>query len=186
MIAYPYPTVDNEIISSAADMGNGVKKQTNAVKLSGKEKHKRDLHLNGLPVQLRMAYDVYKESSDYKTEGTITLFPKLGVDVFEKTSKSRMRFALAARAMGSTIAKCIRSHHLLVKKASPRTFDSYLEVCEKTDRFLDILNGNYKKGCTSIDSPNHPLLFELLDYVKWLKKRRNQSLLAKKQICVLR
>ena len=42
-----------------------------------------------------------------------------------------------------------------------------------------ILNGNYKKGCTNIDSPNHPLLFELLDYVKWLHKWRNQSIVAK-------
>ena len=33
-----------------------------------------------------------------------------------------------------------------------------------------------KKGCTSIDSPHHPLLFEL--YVKWLHKWRNQSLVA--------
>ena len=69
MIAYPHPTLDNEIISSAADMGHAVKKQANAVELSGKEKHKRDLHLNGLPVQLRMAYDVYKESSDYAKPG---------------------------------------------------------------------------------------------------------------------
>ena len=50
-------------------------------------------------------------------------------------------------------------------------------MCEKTDRFIDIMNGNYKKGCSNIDSPDHPLLFELLDYVKWLNMWRNQSIL---------
>ena len=44
-----------------------------------------------------------------------------------------------------------------------------------TDRLVDILNGNYDKGCSSIDSPNHPLLFELLDYVKWLHQWKRQS-----------
>ena len=56
-----------------------------------------------------VAPGVYKQSKDYTREGAITSYPKLGVDVFEKTSKSRMRFALAARAMGSTMASCIRS-----------------------------------------------------------------------------
>ena len=63
----------------------------------------------------------------------------------------------------------------LINKAGPRTYASYLEVFQKTDRFVDILNGNYDKGCSSIDSPNHPLLFELLDYVKWLHQLKRQS-----------
>ena len=58
-----------------------------------------------------------------------------------------MRFALAAQAVGLTMAKCMKENKHKVKKASPATFDSYLEVCEKTDRFTDIMNGNYKKGC---------------------------------------
>ena len=58
-ITYPHPTLDDENISSAADMPHGVKKQVNAIENSGKKSSDRDLHLNGLPVQLRMAYDAY-------------------------------------------------------------------------------------------------------------------------------
>ena len=86
-----------------------------------------------------------------------------------------MRFALGARGVGQSMAKCIWLTRHLVEKASERTFDSYLVVCEKTDRFVDIMNGSYEKGCSSIDSPNHPLLFELLDYVKFLCQWRDQS-----------
>ena len=60
-IAYNHPTLPDKVIAAAADMPHGVKKQVNAVELSGKPKSKRDLHLNGLPVQLRMAFDVYTE-----------------------------------------------------------------------------------------------------------------------------
>ena len=81
----------------------------------------------------------YKQCNNNTSEGTITIYPKLKVDVFETPSKARMRFALAARAMGLTMASCICSHHLFVEKASPNTLDSYLEVCEKTDRYVWIL-----------------------------------------------
>ena len=165
-IAYPHPTLDDENISSAADMPHGVKKQVNAIENSGKKSSDRDLHLNGLPVQLRMAYDAYKQSTDHTVEGSITLFPKLGADVFEKTSKSRMRFGLAARAVGQSMANCIESHkdlvERIVEKASPNTYDSYLEVCKMTNRFIDIMNGKCSKGCSSINSPNHPAILSYL------------------------
>ena len=83
-IAYPHPTLENEVITADADMPHGAKKQANAVELSCKPKHKRDLHLNGLPVQLRMAHDAYKKSKDWLSEGSIVTYPQLGVDVFEK------------------------------------------------------------------------------------------------------
>ena len=111
-----------------------VKKQVNAVELSGKSKPKCDLYLNGLPIQTRMTHNAYKQSKDSTSKGVITIYTKFSVDVFDKTSKSRMSFALAARVLGLTIVRCIRSHSHLFKHTSPDTFDSYLKVCEKTDR----------------------------------------------------
>lgn len=90
------------------------KKQVNAIELSNKAKSKRNLHLNGLSVQLRMAYDAYKTNQDYQSEGAITKYRKPGVHVFEKTSESRMRFGLAAR-----------SAQILIGDGAPPPFDLY-------------------------------------------------------------
>ena len=176
LIAYPHPTLDGVVIVAAADMPHAVKKQVNATELSGKPKAKRDLHLNGLPIQLRMGFDAYKLSLDYTSEGAITLYPRLGLEVFMKRSKTRMRFGFSARALGKSIAKCIRENkHKLAHKASPSTFNSYLAVCKYTDRFIDIMNAKKEKGCYYVNSPNNPQLFELLNYVKFLCKWRDQS-----------
>ena len=40
MIAYPHPTLDDKIISAAADMPHAVKKQVNAIELSSKTNKK--------------------------------------------------------------------------------------------------------------------------------------------------
>ena len=95
MIAYPHPTLDDKIISAAADMPHAVKKQVNAIELSSKKKPKRDLHLNGLPVQLRMGHDAYKESTDSTSEGAITIYRSLGIDVFEKNIEVKNEFCIS-------------------------------------------------------------------------------------------
>ena len=174
-MAYPHPTREGIIIVSAADTPHAIKKQVNAAELSGKSKSDRNLHLNGLPIQLRMGEDAYLASQDYKSEGAITLFPRLGIDVFRKTSKSRMRFGLAARAFGTSMSRCILAYKADVKKAGPSTYDSYLRMCKETDRFIDIMNAKSEKGCSFVDSPNDPQIFELLNYVKFLCAWREQS-----------
>ena len=137
-------------------MPPAVKKQVNAVELSGKAKPKRDLHLNGLRVQLRMAYGAYKQRQDSTSKGVITIYPNLGGDVFENNTQIK--------------DMCCSCH---------TRFDSCLEVCKNTDRSVDIMNGNKKKGCDTIDSPSHPLMYKLLDYVNLLHQRRNQNTVAK-------
>merc|ERR1711933_332184 len=65
-----------------------------------------------------MGYDAYKQSNDFLHEGSLADYVKLGTDVFEKTSKSRMRFGLAARALGQTMKQCILSNGPKVERAS--------------------------------------------------------------------
>ena len=115
-----------------------------------------------------MGEDAYLVSMDYKSEGAITLFLRLGVDVFRKTSKSRMQFGLAARAFGRSIMRCILANKADVEKAGPSTYNSYLLVCKYTDRFIDIMNAKQEKGCSFVDSPDGSQIFELRDYVKFL------------------
>lgn len=61
---------------------------------------------------------------------------------------------------------------------SPATYDSYLLLAQKTNRFIDIMNGNRDKGCSLIDSPIHPHVFELLEYVKFLTHWKSQIVAA--------
>ena len=195
MVAYPHPTLEGRIIIAAADMPHAIKKQVNALELSSKAKSKRDLHLNGLPIHLKMGFDAYKQSDDFKHEGAIMRYPKLNIDTFQKTSKSRMRFGLAARSLGDNMIRCIQNNENQVTKATPRndnlisaetglsitspaTYDSYLLLAHKTNRFIDIMNGNRDKGCSLIDSPIHPHVFELLEYVKFLTHWKAQSMAA--------
>ena len=135
-IIYYHPTLAKEIITTAEAIPYGIKKQVNSIKPRDKETPKRDLNLNGLPVQLRMVYGTYKEIKYYNSKSAITIYRKLGLGVFAKTSNLRMRFSLAAQAVGKSTGDYFSSHSHLVSKASPITFDSYLEVCKKTNRFL--------------------------------------------------
>ena len=102
----------------------------------------------------------------------------LGVDVYEKTAKSRMRFGLAARSLGGSMIRCIERHQNEVEKASPSTYDSYLLVARQTDKFIDVMNGNRDKGCSIIDSANHDHVYDLLDYIKFLTHWRAQAVAA--------
>ena len=63
-IAYKHPALPDRNIAAAAGMPYGVKKKVNTIELSGKQKSKRDLHLNGLPVQLHMVYEAYKNQQN--------------------------------------------------------------------------------------------------------------------------
>ena len=172
---FPNPADPKRMVYMFPDMPHAIKKQVNVVELSGKAKPKQNLHLNGIPIQLRMGEDAYNASIGFTSKGAITLHPRLSVDVYQKTSKSRIRFGLGACALGNLMSRCIKVNHEKVEKAGPTTFDSYLLLCKYTDRFVDVMNGKHEKACSKIDSPNHPHLFELLDYVKFLCKWRNQS-----------
>ena len=100
-----------------------------------------------------------------------------------------MRFGLAARGLGNSMIKCIESYGSHVERASHRnhhyidattgrdisytnTYDSYLLLCHHTNRFIDILNGRFG----NFGSPNQDLLYDLLDYVKFLTHWRAQCL----------
>jgi hypothetical protein len=169
-LAHPHPSVKDVIIVQSGDAPHTIKKMRNSIELSGKEDSNRNLHLNGLPIQLRMAKDVWERCPD-ATAGTssqIMLYPKLSREVFDLTAKTRMRTGLAARAQGASVAKMIVDYrHTNTERAGDGAYDSYLLHCVNTNYWFDVMNANYSKGCSFINSADHQHVYDLLDYVKY-------------------
>ena len=175
LIAFDHPSVIGVIIVAAGDMGHGLKKMRNAMDLSGKEDKARDLHLNGLPINLRMAYDVWKLTPDGDPNqlSEIMIYPKLKMSVFYPTSKSAMRTADAARAQGNSMMEMLHDFGSRNPKAGPSTYDAMMMHCLNTDHWVDVMNANISKGCGIISSPEHPHIYDLCDYVKYLTQWKN-------------
>lgn len=177
-IAFKHPSVEDAIIIAGGDGPHALKKMRNAMDLSGHELKKRDLHLNGLPVSLRMLYDIWRRTPDAAPHQSSELmrYPKLKREVFVLSAKSRMRTYLAARAQSLTIMQMVQDYkHLNSDNAAPGAYDSVLLHCTNTDLWFDVLNANSKKGCELIDSSTHRHIFDLLNYAKYHTIWDNQT-----------
>jgi len=148
-VAYVHPSMEGVIIVPTGDMPHSLKKMRNAMDLSGKDKSARNLHLNGLPISLKMAHDVYMKTPDANPNSTSTLmlYPKLNMNVFQPTSKTAMRTNDAARAQGKSMMDMLMRYGHLNENAGPTTYDSYIYHCRQTDKWVDALNATWKKGC---------------------------------------
>ncbi len=113
-----------------------------------KEDKVRDLHHNGLPVNLKMAEDVWRltPDADPKRASTLMLYPKLSLSVFCPSSKSAMRTSDATRAQGNSMMEMLMDYGHLNKKAGPRAYDSLILHCANTDLWVNVMNGTPKKG----------------------------------------
>jgi hypothetical protein len=172
--AYDHPSMEGVIIVPTGDMPHSLKKMRNAMDLSGKDKSARNLHLNGLPISLKMAHDVYKKTPDANSSSTLMLYPKLNMNVFQPTSKTAMRTCDAARAQGQTMMDMLMEYGHLNENAGRTTYDSYIYHCRQTDKWVDVLNATWKKGCEPISSAYHRHVYDLCDYVMYLTKWKEQ------------
>jgi hypothetical protein len=174
-LAFKHPSMKGVIIV-AGDMGHGVKKMRNAMDLSSKEDKVRDLHHNRLPVNLKMAEDVWRltPDADPKHTSALMLYPKLSLSVFRPSSKSAMRTSDATRAQGNSMMEMLMDYGHLNKKAGPRAYDSLILHCANTDHWVNVMNGNPKKGCETIKSANHRHIYDLCDYVAYLFEWKDQ------------
>ena len=73
-IGFDHPSVEGVVVVATGDMGHSLKKMRNALETSGKERHSRELLLNGLPLSLQMLYDVWKLSPDAKNEHGVMIY----------------------------------------------------------------------------------------------------------------
>ena len=176
-VAYYHPTVRKSVIAAGGDAPHGIKKEANGMENSGIPTSPRDLHLNGLPVQLRMGADAWAQCPDAKESGDFMVYPKLSREVFEKNAKSRMRVGLAARAQGGSIVKCIQNYGHKNSKAgnSLVPYRSYILHSQYTDHFFDVMNGDRDSGCENINARDHRHVFDLLNYVRFHHLWRSQA-----------
>ena len=63
-VAHQHPSMPDVIVVQCGDAPHAIKKMRNAMELSGKCHSDRDLHLNGLPIQLHMAQDIWERCPD--------------------------------------------------------------------------------------------------------------------------
>ena len=174
-VAMKHPTVDGVLIFAGADLGHAVKKNRNTVEKSGMKNSKRELILDGQPMSLRMLQDVHELTPDIKDETAVMLFRKLLREVFELNSSTRLRTPLAMRVYSQTMLECIGYYLGKNTKASAETYGPIIEYISQMDRFIDIVNGNSDKGCELINSANHRHVFELLDFIKFITRWKNQT-----------
>lgn len=172
MVAMPHPTIEGVNVFAGADLGHAIKKARNALENSGKEGHARELTLDNLPLSLNMLFDVYKLTPDFLHEGGVQLFPKLSVEIFQLNSSSRLRTPHAMKVHSSSMISMLNHFKSKNANATTNTYDSLIKYIRTTDRFIDVMNGTFRKGCHLIVSANNPHVFELLDHVmfhtKWL------------------
>jgi hypothetical protein len=175
-IAFHHPSMKGVIIAATGDMGHGAKKQRNAMDLSGKEDKVRDLHHNGLPVNLKMALDVWRltPDADPKCTSALMLYPKLSLSVFCPTSKTAMRTSDAARAQGNSMMEMLMDYGHKNKKAGPRAYDALILHCANTDLWVNVMNATPSKGCETIKSADHRHIYDLCDYVVYLTEWKQQ------------
>jgi len=178
-IAFEHPSVEGVISVATGDMGHSAKKMRNAMSLSGKEDKVRDLHYNGLPINLLMAYDVwrYTPDADPNCTSALMLYPKLKLSVFLPNAKTAMRTSDAARAQGNSMKEMIMDYgYMNHEKAGPRTYDSLILHCANTDHFINVMNATRLKGCETIKSAFHRHIYDLCDYAKYLTLWKQQAL----------
>ena len=174
-IAFYHPSIEGIIIVAAGDMPHGLKKMRNAMHLSGKEDKVRDLHNFGLPINLKMALDTWRETpdSDPNQTSALMLYPKITLSVLCPTSKSAMRTSDAARAMGNQMMEMLIDNGHKNKKAGPRTFDAFILHCYNTDHWVNVMNASPLKGCETIKSDDHRHIYDLCDYIRYLTEWKN-------------
>ena len=149
--------MEGVIIVPSGNMGHGLKKMRNAIDLRGKEKSARNLHLNGLPISLKMGDDVHKKTPDANPNlsSSLMLYRKLNMNIFQQSLKTAMRTSDAAQAQGKTMMDMLMEYGHLNENAGPTTYNSYIYHCCQTDKWVDVLNATWKKGCEPISTAYH-------------------------------
>ena len=94
-------------------------------------------------------------------------FPKLGKEIYQKNAKKRMRVPWAVKVHSQSQLQCIERY---IAKLAHRIPLEHWTSCKnhitKTDRWVDVMNHSYSKGCEPIDSADHRHNYELLSYAE--------------------
>ena len=103
------------------------------------------------------------------------IYPNLGLKLFDKNAKSRMRVCDAARIQSNSMVQCIEVYRHMNNKCQPENYNGLIKHCKLTNHWVDVMNNCCKAGCKLINSPDHHHVYELLDYVKFHTLWKDQA-----------
>ncbi|KAL7527937.1 hypothetical protein ACHAXR_003152, partial [Thalassiosira sp. AJA248-18] len=174
---HPHPMYSDKVtIIIGGEMPHWVKKFRNAF-----QNESRDLHFRGKQMKLGMLYEIWKASGDADLMGgaAVRLY-KFTHDHFNLNSYSKMRVFLAVQVSSQTMIQMIKDHCDCVENlADIEEFAPIIELFDKVDRLVDIMNGsNQKKGKVRnvqlINHPKHGHISELFDILRVFEEWKNE------------
>lgn len=103
------------------------------------------------------------------------LYPNLSLKIFERNAKSRMRVCDAVRVHSNSMVRCIEAYKHKCTDFAPEQYGSLIEYLKKTNDWVDVMNNTWEKNCELINSPDHRHVYDLLDYVKYHHRWKQQA-----------
>ena len=170
MIGFPHPHDeyrDKITIIIGGEMPHWGKKFRNAF-----DNKSRKLKFRGKLMSLEMIYEIWLATGDMSVVGGAAVRKyKFTHDHFKLNSYLKMRVFLALQIMSQSCIEMIREHcNVEENVADIKDFEPMIELFDKVDRLVDIMNGNGFKGKVRnvelIDKPAHKHVHELFDILR--------------------
>lgn len=126
-----------------------------------------------VPMNLKLCEDIWRsvETSGSGKEGAALLrvARKLTREHFHKTASSRMRVPLAVQVLSKTMMNLIDNiERFNIGNFGNVDLKPLRDLCERFDRFVDLMNGRVDRGAGPITSQEDEKLLELLEILGWL------------------
>jgi hypothetical protein len=168
-IWHPYfPKEYKIIIWFHSNMPHVIKKFVNCLENSGMPDSKRNLHLRGMPLSLKMLEKMWRRS---RIEGALRT-SKLSEECFIKDAASRMHCYLAFHI---TSEGMVRVNNQYCTEDEKKQYEPLNGMLLLLDKLIDIINAKRQKGYEGIDLPTHPYLDHLLMIVKVFTKWKSET-----------
>jgi hypothetical protein len=180
-IAFMHPSRRGVFCFVNQDMPHVVKRCVNCLENHTLMKHDADNELR--PLALKMIHRAWQCFGGGMGPNFIRTdeIANLTSAHFEKNCFSRMRVGLAVQVVST------RAGSMMVKAAAGECgpgcaplperervlYSCLIELCKKLDRIVDIMNARGERGAPIMNSPQHGLIGEVLDILKWFSDWRS-------------
>ena len=100
---------------------------------------------------------------------------KFRTEHFELNSYNKMRVFLAMHICSQTMIRMIRDYFELHEDGDTEEWDTVIEVLEKIDRTVDIINCRLDRGVDYIDCPQHKHIYELFSVLQLFEEWKENT-----------
>lgn len=174
---HPHPMYGKKItVIIGGEMPHWGKKFRNAF-----DNKSRTLIFGGMEMSLELIYRIWLASADADVMGGATVRKlKFTHDHFNLNSYLKMRVFLALQIPSQNTIKMIRDHCANPSNlANIEDFQPMIDLFNKVDRLVDIMNGTGFKGkdrkVELINKPRHHHIFELFDILKMFEEWKREA-----------